>query len=77
MDSSQCITGSVNTKKQLKTKFPKPGDVWHLLTRFLFSPSPPKKEERAGVRRYLFFGKNPLTPTLSPLGRGEGVKNRV
>ena len=34
----------------------------------LSSPSPPPKEERAGVRRSI----KPLTPALSPLGRGEG-----
>ena len=32
------------------------------------------EEERAGVRRPKFF-IHPLTPTLSPFGRGEGVKN--
>jgi hypothetical protein len=25
----------------------------------------------------MFSGSNPLSPTLSPLGRGEGVKNSV
>jgi predicted flavoprotein YhiN len=35
-----------------------------------FPPSPPPKEERAGARRPL--KSNPLAPTLSPLGRGEG-----
>ena len=39
----------------------------------LSSPSPPQKEERAGVRRPIVSNSNPLTPTLSPLGRGEGV----
>jgi trans-aconitate methyltransferase len=33
------------------------------------SPPPPSKEERAGVRRPY---SKPLTPALSPLGRGEG-----
>ena len=37
-----------------------------------FSLSSPK-EERAGVRSPLFPSSNPLTPALSPLGRGEGV----
>jgi trans-aconitate methyltransferase len=41
----------------------------------LSSPSPPQKEERAGVRRRLISNSKPLTPALSPLGRGEGVKN--
>jgi DNA modification methylase len=36
------------------------------------SPSPPQKEERAGVRRPIVSNSNPLAPTLSPLGRGEG-----
>ncbi len=35
-----------------------------------FSPSPPPPEEKAGTRRSL--KSNPLAPTLSPLGRGEG-----
>jgi 6-phosphogluconolactonase len=35
------------------------------------SPSPPPKEERAGERRPMV--SDPLTPTLSPFGRGEGV----
>ena len=39
----------------------------------LSSPSPPQKEERAGVRRLIVSNSNPLTPPLSPLGRGEGV----
>jgi 6-phosphogluconolactonase len=41
----------------------------------LFSPSPPPTEERAGVRRPILSNSNsnPLAPTLSPLGRGEGV----
>jgi trans-aconitate methyltransferase len=41
----------------------------------LSSPSPPQKEERAGVRRRLISNSKPLAPTLSPLGRGEGVKS--
>jgi protein-S-isoprenylcysteine O-methyltransferase Ste14 len=41
------------------------------------SPSPPEKEERAGVRSHGFSttetsNSAPLTPALSPLGRGEG-----
>ena len=39
----------------------------------LSSPAPPQKEERAGVRRPIVSNSNPLTPPLSPLGRGEGV----
>jgi len=39
----------------------------------LSSPSPPQKEERAGVRRPIVSNSNPLAPTLSPLGRGAGV----
>jgi 6-phosphogluconolactonase len=39
----------------------------------LSSSSPPQKEERAGVRRPIVSNSNPLTPNLSPLGRGEGV----
>ena len=39
----------------------------------LSSPSPLQKEERAGVRRRLISNSKPRTPTLSPLGRGEGV----
>ena len=39
-----------------------------------FSPSPRPKEERAGERRQIISSSNPLTPTLSPFGRGEGVK---
>ena len=30
-------------------------------------------EEGAGVRRRVISSSNPLTPSLSPLGRGEGV----
>ncbi len=41
----------------------------------LSSPSPPQTEERAGVRRRLISNSKPLAPTLSPLGRGEGVKS--
>ena len=41
--------------------------------RALSSPSPPPGEERAGVRRPLVSISNPLTPVLSPLGRGEGA----
>ena len=37
----------------------------------LASPSPPSKEERAGVRSPILSNSHPLTPTLSPLGRGE------
>jgi len=39
------------------------------------SPSPPQKEERAGVRRPIISNSNPIAPTLSPLGRGEGEEN--
>lgn len=35
-----------------------------------FSPSPPPKEERVGVR--MSAKSKPLTPALSPFGRGEG-----
>ena len=48
------------------------------------SPSPPPKEEKAGLsrrsrakaeeRRQIVSSSNPLSPALSPLGRGEGVK---
>jgi lipoate-protein ligase A len=41
--------------------------------RTLSSPSPPPKEERAGERRFLVSNSVPLTPALSPRGRGEGV----
>jgi trans-aconitate methyltransferase len=41
----------------------------------LSSPSPPQREERAGVRRRLLSNSKPLTPPLSPLGRGEGVES--
>ena len=37
------------------------------------SPSPSPPEERAGVRRQITSSSNPLTPALSPFGRGEGV----
>ncbi len=40
----------------------------------LSSPSPPQKEERAGVRGPIVSNSKPLAPTLFPLGRGEGVK---
>jgi trans-aconitate 2-methyltransferase len=40
----------------------------------IFSPSPPL-EERAGVRRQIVLKPEPLTPALSPHGRGEGEKN--
>jgi acetoin utilization deacetylase AcuC-like enzyme len=39
------------------------------------SPSPPAKEERAGERRPGISKSNPLSPALSPLGRGEGEKS--
>jgi 6-phosphogluconolactonase len=38
----------------------------------LSSPSPSRKEERAGVRRQILSNSPPLIPALSPLGRGEG-----
>jgi apolipoprotein N-acyltransferase len=41
------------------------------------SPSPPPKEEKAGERRSMVSNSNPLTPTLSPLGRGEGVASAL
>ena len=41
----------------------------------LSSPSPSQKEERAGARRLVASNSKPLAPTLSPLGRGEGVKS--
>jgi hypothetical protein len=38
-----------------------------------FSSLSSEEEERAGVRRQIVFQTfNPLTPTLSPPGRGEG-----
>jgi DNA modification methylase len=39
------------------------------------SPSPPQKEERAGVRRPIVSNSNPLAQILSPLGRDEGEEN--
>jgi hypothetical protein len=39
------------------------------------SPSPPQKDERAGARRSIVSNSNPLAPTLSSLGRGEGEEN--
>ena len=41
----------------------------------LFFPPSPPLEERAGVRRQIVSKPEPLTPSLSPLGRGEGGKN--
>jgi trans-aconitate methyltransferase len=41
----------------------------------LSSPSLPRKEERAGARRLVASNSKPLAPTLTPLGRGEGVKS--
>ena len=41
----------------------------------LSSPSPPQKEERAGVRRHLISNSKPLPPPLSPLRRGAGVEH--
>jgi len=40
------------------------------------SPSPPS-EERDGVRRQIVSKSKPLTPALSPLGRGEGGKRTL
>jgi acetoin utilization deacetylase AcuC-like enzyme len=37
------------------------------------SPSPSSLEERAGMGRRTTSSSNPLTPTLSPFGRGGGV----
>ena len=48
------------------------GERLQRLVAAISSPSPPQKEERAGVRRPFISDSNPLTPTLSPLGRGEG-----
>ena len=53
----------------------------------VLTPSPPPKElrakprwkissDQAGVRRPLGSSSNPLTPTLSPLGRGEGENSQ-
>jgi trans-aconitate methyltransferase len=36
------------------------------------APSPHQREERAGARRSSVSNSNPRSPTLSPLGRGEG-----
>jgi trans-aconitate 2-methyltransferase len=53
-------------------------DARELNTASLLSPSPPlPMEERAGVRRRSIPNSKPLTPTLSPLGRGEGDKTTV
>ena len=41
----------------------------------LFSPPSPPLDGRAGVRRQIVSKPEPLTPALSPLGRGEGEKN--
>ena len=48
-------------------------DARKIAEALLSSPSPPSKEERAGVRRSIISKLEPLTPTLSPLGRGEGA----
>ena len=49
-------------------------DARHIKPAAFSSPSPPQKEERAGVRRH---NSNPLTPALSPLGRGEGAASAL
>jgi trans-aconitate 2-methyltransferase len=41
----------------------------------LSAPSPPQKEERAGARRPTISNSKPRSPTLSPLGQGEGEEN--
>jgi len=41
----------------------------------LSSPSPPQKEERAGVRRRLISNSRPRSPALFPLGQGEGIES--
>jgi predicted flavoprotein YhiN len=51
----------------------KPDGRFELTLAGNFSPFPPPKEEGAGVRRPL--KSNPLAPTLSPLGRGEGEES--
>jgi len=43
----------------------------------LFSPSPPSKEEKAGLRRRSNSNSELLAPALSPLGRGEGDKTAL
>jgi len=50
-------------------------DAREIKTANFSSPSPPQKEERAGARRLVASNSKPLAPTLSPLGRGEGVKS--
>jgi trans-aconitate 2-methyltransferase len=50
------------------------GDARRINPAVLLSPAPPPREERAGVRRRSVSNLKPLAPTLSPLGRGEGVK---
>jgi len=39
-----------------------------------FAPSPPLKEEGRGEEAKADSSSTPLTPTLSPFGRGEGVQ---
>jgi hypothetical protein len=48
-------------------------NIFLAVVQFVFSPSPPPKEERVGVRRHyvfkgLIFKCLPLTPALSPFG---------
>ena len=49
-----------------------PPKVWLGLNLPAFSPLSSPEEERGGVRRPMVSKSNPLAPTLSPLGRGEG-----
>ncbi len=49
----------------------------HLDTVLVFSLSSPEGGEGWGEEVNGFPGSKPLSPTLSPLGRGEGVENIV
>jgi ATP-dependent helicase/nuclease subunit B len=49
-----------------------PPEVWAGLNLPAFFSLSSPKEERAGERRPIVSKSNPLTPALSPLGRGEG-----
>jgi predicted flavoprotein YhiN len=80
-DSSQtimdCLLGAarqagvkLKTNCGVESVIKKPDGKFELTLAGDFSPSPPPKEERVGARRPL--KSNPLAPTLSPLGRGEG-----
>ena len=64
-------------KKNSNLKF-QTGDARKIAEALLSSPSPPSKEEQRqrpwmGVRRQITSKLKPLTPTLSPLGQGEGA----